>query len=236
MRTSRSLLHPKTSAWWPCRLRLRLLAAGVVVTVAVATGVVSAPAAGAAATTSHHQYELSVKPPAIPKTDLLCDFDHPSWCAGANINGATGADIELAAAAITLVGVVVQVIRGAIYVWFKWLRRYKGKHEGKLVGTCLTQSAGKVIWGKCGTGTTGAVATLRLWLYVPTAPLVMFVNDYWKNRGKTLYLTEPSKIKANGQLRLHALFPGEAGQELQSWKFEAKPGGKGAASVCEQVT
>jgi hypothetical protein len=159
----------------------------------------------------------------VKSPDLLCDFNHPSWCAGANLKADPGAEIEIAAAAITLIGAVVTIIKGAIYVWFKWLRRYKGKHEGHLVGTCLTQSGGNVIWGKCGTGTTGAVATSRMWEVVPTLNnAIEYVNYYWQNKGQVLFLTEPQKITANGHLRLHALFPGSGGQQSQEWKLEYK--------------
>jgi hypothetical protein len=205
------------------RVRLRLVAASVAAATVMATGIVSAPPAGAAARRSHY-YELSAKPFVLVKSpDLLCDFNHPSWCAGANLKADPGAEIEIAAAAITLIGAVVTIIKGAIYVWFKWLRRYKGKHEGHLVGTCLTQSGGNVIWGKCGTGTTGAVATSRMWEVVPTLNnAIEYVNYYWQNKGQVLFLTEPQKITANGHLRLHALFPGSGGQQSQEWKLEYK--------------
>jgi hypothetical protein len=225
-------------------LRLRLLAGGVALATAISLGVWATPAAAAPARTAHpaatssHHHELSPQTPfsaarparsaspSIGATLLAwCDFVHPSWCAGTDAPATAKTavvDIEIAGAVTGIILFVVQVIKGIVYLRGIF-RGYKGRHrKSDLIGDCLTQAGGKVVWGKCGSGTTGALATSSLWQEELGANnSIGLVNDYWLTRGKMLWLTAPQPIKANGHLRLHALFGGAGGQTLQEWKKEA---------------
>jgi hypothetical protein len=163
--------------------------------------------------------------PSTASTYPLCDFHHHSWCAGttANAHGThVVVRIEIGAALITIIQAVIYTIKGIIYIR-NIFRGYKGKHrKTDLIGDCLTQASRNVVWGKCGAGTTGAMATSSLWQeQIGSNNALGFVNDYWLIKGQSLWLTAPQPIKANGHLRLHALFGGAGGQTLQEWKKEA---------------
>jgi hypothetical protein len=219
-------------------LRLRMIAGAVAAATVVAVGVVSAPPAGAAQTHHLARHELSAglppgfrnAPSGFKTVDAtVCVDDHPHWCAGANageIVKVVRGDIEFLAAVIVLIQVTPKVIKGVLFVrWYfkKWLYHLKkSRHRVNLTGDCLTQEGGNVDWGKCGKGTSNAVATSSLWEAdesLSNPGEWVFVNDYWLNKGKDLFFTTPSKIAANGHLRLHALFGGK-GEEEQVWEFE----------------
>jgi hypothetical protein len=212
-------------------LRLRLLAGGVALATTVSLGVWGTTPAGAAVRHPHH--ELSAGP-SVDKNypGLLCDFDHKSWCIGTGPKAKTTfGEIEIVADYMTVVLFVVATIKGVIWAVIKfrrWWHTGGGGHERPyMVGNCLTQSNGQVIWGKCAKGTTGAAVTSQTWkVEYFSNGADGFVNEYWLNKGKSLWLTEPAKIVANGRLRLHAMFGlGTGGIQLQEWHAKGEPAG-----------